>query len=76
MLIGLVGRSLCRIDESHATGDVSAVTPYRYFRLLFSVALGVFSGEQLTFAMLLGSVLIVISSLFIRWQGQQVNRLS
>lgn len=58
------------------TGGVSAVTPFRYFRLLFSVALGVFAGEQLTFAMLLGSGLIVISGLFIRWLGQQINRLS
>lgn len=59
------------------TGDVSAVTPFRYSRLLFGVTLGVlFFGEQLTFVMLLGSGLIVISGLFILWQGKQIKPLS
>lgn len=48
------------------TGDVSAVTPFRYTRLIFGVALGVlFFGETLSSAMLLGSGLIVLSGLFI-----------
>lgn len=56
------------------TGEVSAVTPFRYTRLLFGIALGVlFFGEQLTVAMLVGSSLIVISGLFIRWRGKQLD---
>lgn len=54
------------------TGEVSAVTPFRYSRLLFGIALGVFVfGEQLSFEMLVGSGLIVVSGLFILWRGQR-----
>lgn len=42
------------------TGEVSAVTPFRYSRLVFGIALGVvFFGESLSFAMVAGSCLIV-----------------
>lgn len=55
-------------------GEVSAVTPFRYTRLLFGVVLGVVMfGERLTFPMLLGSVLIVLSGLFILWRGKQAG---
>ncbi|MDO5642398.1 MAG: DMT family transporter [Paracoccus sp. (in: a-proteobacteria)] len=57
------------------TGEVSAVTPFRYSRLLFGIALGVlFFGESLSAAMLIGSALIVCSGLFILWRGKQVHR--
>ncbi|WP_050930903.1 DMT family transporter [Aestuariivita boseongensis] len=56
------------------TGEVSAVTPFRYTRLLFGVGLGlVVFGETLTPATLLGSGLIVLSGLFILWRGQGVT---
>lgn len=56
------------------TGEVSAVTPFRYTRLLFGIALGVVMfGEQLSFAMLIGSGLIVLSGLFILSRGKQVR---
>ena len=52
------------------TGQVSAVTPFRYTRLLFGIALGVvLFGENLSFPMVFGSVLIVVSGLFILWRG-------
>lgn len=47
-------------------GDVSAVTPLRYTRLVFGVGLGVVMfGENLTTAMIAGSALIVASGAFI-----------
>lgn len=53
------------------TGEVSAVTPFRYSRLLFGLALGLFVfGEALTHQMIFGSVLIVLSGLFILWRGK------
>ncbi|NHF74152.1 DMT family transporter [Paracoccus xiamenensis] len=53
------------------TGEVSAVTPFRYTRLLFGIAFGVLLfGEALTPAMLTGSALIVCSGLFIVWRGK------
>lgn len=54
------------------TGDVSAVTPFRYTRLIFGVTLGVVVfGETLTAPMLLGSGLIVLSGLFILTRGKR-----
>ena len=53
------------------TGEVSAVTPFRYSRLLFGVALGiVFFGEALTPNIIIGSVLILAAGLFIIWRGK------
>lgn len=59
------------------TGEVSAVTPFRYTRLLFGIALGVFAfGEQLDPTMVLGCALIVMSGLFILWRGQKAPKPS
>lgn len=53
------------------TGEVSAVTPFRYSRLLFGVALGVVVfGEHLDSWMLIGSALIVLSGLVIMVRGR------
>ncbi|MEM1065806.1 MAG: DMT family transporter [Pseudomonadota bacterium] len=53
------------------TGDVSAVTPFRYTRLLFGIGFGVaLFGEEVTGAMMLGSALIVASGMFILWLGR------
>ncbi|MEP0233854.1 DMT family transporter [Roseibium sp.] len=52
------------------TGQVSAVTPFRYSRLLFGVGLGVFIFEEkLDVWMVAGCTLIVASGLFILWRG-------
>ncbi|EPX79362.1 DMT family transporter [Litoreibacter arenae] len=56
------------------TGEVSAVTPFRYTRLLFGITLGVvLFGESLSSTMLLGSGLIVSSGLFIIWRRNAVE---
>lgn len=48
------------------TGEVSAVTPFRYTRLLFGISFGVlFFGERIELSMLLGCGLILSSGLFI-----------
>ena len=55
------------------TGEVSAVTPFRYTRLLFGIGLGVvLFNERLEPAMLIGCGLIVLSGLFILWRGKAV----
>ena len=52
-------------------GEVSAVTPFRYTRLLFGIGMGVvIFGESVTLPMGLGCGLIVISGLFILWRGK------
>lgn len=54
------------------TGEVSAVTPFRYSRLIFGLALGVLLfGERIDRYMLIGSGFIVLSGLFILWRGRQ-----
>lgn len=69
VLVGVAAYSC--LMKAMRTGDVSAVTPFRYTRLLFGAALGVvLFGETLTTAMLAGSGLIVLSGLFILWRGQ------
>lgn len=53
------------------TGAVSVVTPFRYTRLLFGIGLGVaVFGERIDGAMVLGSVVIILSGLFVWWQGR------
>jgi len=53
------------------TGEVSAVTPFRYSRLLFGLAFGVLIfKEELNAPMLIGSTLIVASGLFILWRRE------
>jgi drug/metabolite transporter (DMT)-like permease len=48
------------------TGAVSVVTPFRYTRLLFGVALGVLAfGEQLDLPMIVGSLIIVLAGIII-----------
>lgn len=56
------------------TGEVSAVTPFRYTRLLFGITLGVvLFGESLSSTMLLGSGMVVFSGLFIIWRRNSVE---
>lgn len=53
------------------TGDVSAVTPFRYTRLVFGVFLGVaVFGERLDGPMLAGSAIVVLSGLYILSRGR------
>ena len=52
------------------TGEVSAVTPFRYTRIVFGLICGVlFFKETLDGYMILGSALVVLSGLFIMRRG-------
>ncbi|WP_411816910.1 DMT family transporter [Hyphococcus sp. DH-69] len=56
------------------TGEVSAVTPFRYSRLLFGIACGiVLFGETLTLSMIIGSGLIVVSGMFIMARSRDMK---
>jgi drug/metabolite transporter (DMT)-like permease len=64
VLSGVVAYS--SLMKAMRTGEVSAVTPFRYTRLLFGIAFGVLLfDEQLGTSMLIGCGLIVVSGLFI-----------
>lgn len=69
ILFGVGGYS--SLTRAMRTGDVSAVTPFRYTRLLFGVAFGVtVFGETLDAATYVGSAIIVASGLFIILRGR------
>jgi len=70
IMVGVIGYSC--LMKAMKTGEVSAVTPFRYTRLLFGIALGfLLFDEVLTPAILFGSILIVMSGLFIMWLGKR-----
>ena len=59
------------------TGEVSAVTPFRYCRLLFGIAFGVvLFEEKLDTAMLTGCGLIVASGLYIMLLSKRLGRMT
>ncbi|MEP2782291.1 MAG: DMT family transporter [Pseudoruegeria sp.] len=67
--VGVVAYSC--LMKAMRTGEVSAVTPFRYSRLLFGIGLGVLVfDETLTAPMFFGSCLIVTSGLFILVRGR------
>ena len=56
------------------TGEVSAVTPFRYTRILFGVGLGVLVfSETLDTATLIGAGIVVTSGLYILARGRAAN---
>ncbi len=70
VLMGVLAYS--SLMKAMRTGEVSAVTPFRYTRLLFGIGLGVLMfGESLDPAMWIGSALIVASGLYILWRGRR-----
>jgi drug/metabolite transporter (DMT)-like permease len=53
------------------TGAVSAVTPFRYSRMLFGMGLGIaVFGERPDATTFIGASLILLSGLFILWRGR------
>ena len=67
VLIGVA--AYASLMRAMRTGDVSAVTPFRYTRLLFGIALGIlFFEERPDLAMVIGASLVVASGLFIVWR--------
>ncbi|WP_209506662.1 MULTISPECIES: DMT family transporter [unclassified Ruegeria] len=71
VLMGVV--AYASLMNAMRTGEVSAVTPFRYTRLLFGIGLGIaLFGESLDRTMWVGSALIVASGLYILWRARQV----
>ena len=69
ILFGVTGYAA--LMRAMRTGEVSAVTPFRYSRLLFGLLLSIlFFGETLTGAIIAGSILILASGLFIIWRSR------
>lgn len=72
VIFGVIGYA--GLMKAMRTGDVSAVTPFRYTRLLFGIGFGVFLfGEPFGLAMLIGCLLIIISGIFILFRGKNID---
>ena len=67
LLLILVGcGSYFALMKAMRTGDVSFVTPFRYTRILFGVGAGILLfGEVLTIWLIVGSIIIILSGLFL-----------
>ena len=64
------------MTEAVRLGDMSVVSPFRYTRLLFSMAAGILIlGEQVNAMMLVGSALTILSGLYI-WHRNFVSTVS
>ncbi|GHA47888.1 membrane protein [Amylibacter ulvae] len=64
--------SYASLMKAMRTGEVSAVTPFRYSRLLIGIAFGVlFFNETLDTRMLIGSALIVAAGVFLLIRGKK-----
>ena len=64
------------MTEAVRLGDMSVVSPFRYSRLLFSMAAGILIlGEQVNAMMLVGCALTILSGLYI-WHREILSQLS
>lgn len=72
-MLGAIGMGVfaySSLMKAMRTGEVSAVTPYRYTRLLFGLSLGVLLfGETLDMPMIVGCLLVVVSGLSLLLPG-------
>ena len=56
-------------------GDLAAIMPFRYSRIVFLLILGILVfGERPTLSMLGGSALILISGVYIMWRERIVSQ--
>ncbi len=56
------------LTKAMRIGDVGAVTPFRYTRLIFGVGIAaIFFQEQITIQVLIGCLIIIMSGLLIAW---------
>ena len=73
-MIGLGSLGVIFMTEAVRLGDMSVVSPFRYTRLLFSMAAGILILDELVNAMMIfGSALIILSGLYI-WHREILFR--
>ncbi len=76
-LLGGVVIGVCgyyTITAAMRVGEVGAVTPFRYSRLIFGVALGlIFFGETLDLWTVVGTLIVVFSGLYVLWREQSLK---
>ena len=64
ILFGVIGYGA--LIKAMRIGEVSAITPFRYTRLIFGISIGVILfNEKISFSIILGCLVIVISGIFV-----------
>lgn len=72
-LLFLVGVAVTCVTTAMRVGDVGVVSPFRYTRLVFGLALGaILFGERPDFWSLVGGAIIVAAGLFTWWRQTRV----
>lgn len=70
-MISLASFAIILVTKAMRIGEVSAVSPFRYTRLLFGILAGVIIfGDSLDNFTILGSIIILLAGLYI-WQREQ-----
>ena len=70
-MVSLASFAIIFVTKAMRTGEVSAVSPFRYTRLLFGILAGVLIfGDSLDRFTIMGSVIILLAGLYI-WQREQ-----
>ena len=74
VVFGSVGYLL--LITSLRVGELSAIMPFRYSRIVFLLILGILVfGERPSVSMLLGSALVIFSGVYIMWREQLLAKL-
>ena len=73
VILGSVGYLL--FITSLRLGELSAIMPFRYSRIVFLLIFGVlFFGESPSLSMLLGSALVIVSGIYLMWREHVVKQ--
>ena len=73
VILGSVGYLL--LITSLRIGELSAIMPFRYSRIVFLLIFGVlFFGESPSLSMLLGSALVIVSGIYLMWREHVVKQ--
>ena len=75
-MVGFGSIGYLLLITSLRVGELSAIMPFRYSRIVFLLILGVLVfGERPSVSMLLGSALIIFSGVYIMWREQLLAKL-
>ena len=73
VILGSIGYLL--LITSLRLGELSAIMPFRYSRIVFLLIFGVlFFGESPSLSMLLGSALVIVSGIYLMWREHVVKQ--
>ena len=77
MFASFASFTILLVTKAMRTGEISAVSPFRYSRLFFGLLVGVIVlGETVNQTMIIGSVIIIFAGLYIWLRERQITQNS